>query len=80
MFSKLRKGAHPSKTTAIALCIALKLSYNETINLLKRAGYALSDSILFDVIISFFIKEEEYRIEVINETLLGKDQKTLGPV
>lgn len=80
LFSKLRKGGNPSKRTAIALCIALKLSYDETINLLARAGYTLSKAVLFDMIIAFFIEKKEYRIDVINEELLKHDQKTLGQV
>src|SRR5699024_7220994 len=57
LFSKIRtaKGYTPSKRTAIALAIALELNLEETDDLLKRAGYALSHSQKFDVIIEYFI-------------------------
>lgn len=57
LFSKVRsnKGYMPSKRTAIALAVALELSLNETNDLLKRAGYALSHAAKFDVIVEYFI-------------------------
>ncbi|NLC65745.1 MAG: macro domain-containing protein [Clostridium sp.] len=80
LFSKIRSDNNytPSKVTAIALSISLNLNLDETYDLLKRAGYALSPSSIFDIIIEFFIKEENYNIYEINEALFSFDQNLLG--
>ncbi len=80
LFSKIRsnKDYRPSKRTAIALAIALELSLDETGDLLKRAGYALSHAEKFDVIIEYFIIHGKYNIFEINEVLFEYDQPLLG--
>jgi O-acetyl-ADP-ribose deacetylase (regulator of RNase III)/transcriptional regulator with XRE-family HTH domain len=80
LFSKIRtgKGYMPSKKTAIALAVALKLSLDETDDLLERAGYALSHSQKFDVIVEYFIISGKYNIYEINEVLFKYDQPLLG--
>jgi O-acetyl-ADP-ribose deacetylase (regulator of RNase III)/transcriptional regulator with XRE-family HTH domain len=82
LFSKIRtgKGYMPSKKTAIALAVALELSLDETDDLLKRAGYALSHSQKFDVIVEYFIISGKYDIFQINEVLFKYDQPLLGGV
>ena len=72
------KGYMPSKRTALALAVALELSLEETEDLLERAGFALSHSQKFDVIVEYFILHGKYDIFEINEVLFRYDQPQLG--
>ena len=80
LFSKIRSSQDylPSKRTAIALAIGLELTLSETDDLLERAGYSLSPSQKFDVIVEYFIVNGQFDIFAINEVLFQYDQPLLG--
>ena len=76
LFSKIKTNPDylPSKKTVLALAIALELNLDETQTLLKKAGFTLSNSILSDVIIEFFITHGKYDLDEINAALYAYDQ------
>ena len=79
-FSKIRNNPlyKPTKATAIALALALELDLAETGDLIGRAGFTLSNSSKFDVIIRYFIERKNYNVVEINMALYEFDQSLLG--
>ena len=80
LFSKIRNNMDykPSKTTALAFAFALELDVNETKDFIGRAGFALSHSSKFDVIVEYFLINRNYNVFELNEVLFAFDQPLIG--
>lgn len=80
LFHKIKSNEKykPSKQTVIAFALSLRLDLNETNDLLKRAGFALSPSNQYDLIIQFFIERKIYDIYKINSVLFDYNEKCFG--
>ena len=79
-FNKIKNNKYykPSKSTCVAFAIALELNLDETRDLIGKAGYALTHSSKFDIIIEYFILEGNYNTFEINEVLFTFEQPLIG--
>ncbi len=79
VFSRIRNNVkyQPKKNTMIALAIALELSIEESEELFLTAGYSLSYSFKFDIIVRYFIENEIYDLMLINSALHAFGEITL---
>ena len=80
VFSKIMTNPdyHPKKNTVLSLAIGMKLNLDETKDLLRAAGYALSPGSKFDLIVQYCIENREYNIVKINIVLDDYRQPCLG--
>ena len=80
LFSKIRADEDyvPSRKTAISFCLALQLELEEAKKLLATAGYTLSASSRFDLIIMYLIENCEYNIHFANIVLDDYGEGTLS--
>ena len=80
LFSKIRNNMdyRPSKITALAFAFALELDVEEAKDFIGRAGFALSHSSKFDVIVEYFLVNRNYNVFELNEVLFAFDQPLIG--
>ena len=80
LFSKIKNNPEyqPRKTTAVGFALALELTQEETTEFLARAGFALSSSSKFDVIVKYFLENKNYNVFELNEVLFRFDQPLIG--
>ena len=62
----------------LAFAVGLHLSEDETIDLLKSAGYAFSDGSKRDWIVRYCLEHKIYNINQVNTLLFEYDQEQLG--
>ncbi len=80
LFSKIRNNAayQPKKGTALGLAVALRLNLDETLDLIGRAGYTLSNASIADLIVRYFIERQHWDVNDINLVLFEYNQPLIG--
>ncbi len=80
LFSKIRSNPdyRPTKQTVCAFAVALELTLPEAEDLLKKAGYALTNSSKFDIVLDYCFRNRIYNIHDINYVLFSHDLPLLG--
>lgn len=80
LFSKIRNDPayRPTKKTVLAFAVALRMTLEETDELLRTAGFARSGNSKMDIIVAYFIERGEHDIDKINLALYRYDQELLG--
>ena len=80
LYSKImgERNYRPSKPTAVALGLSLRLDREDMDALLESAGFTLSRSSIFDLVIRFCLEQELYDLNDVNALLFSADQKVLS--
>ena len=79
-FSKIKNNPdyRPSKITAIAFALALELDFDETDDFIGKAGYKLTHSSRFDIIIEYCIENKIYDVLEVNDILYDFGENLIG--
>lgn len=79
-FSKIKNnpGYQPSKVTAIAFALAFELDLDETEDFIGKAGYKLTHSSRFDIIIEYCIENKIYNVLEVNDILYDFGENLIG--
>ncbi|MCA0148303.1 hypothetical protein LCD52_05790 [Rossellomorea vietnamensis] len=79
LFSKIRSlpDYKPSKRTVVALCLSMKLSEEDTVEMLNAAGFSLSNNDRFDLVIQFCLEKEIHDMDEVNQALYSLGLKPL---
>lgn len=82
LFSAIKNNAHyqPKKETAVACCLGLKLSLEESAELLELAGYRLSLAIPWDRVIYYCLQQGITDIDIVNELLYEDGDKCIRSI
>ena len=77
LFSKIKTDYcyQPNKETALRCCLALHLDISEALDLLKSAGFTLSDSSSFDLAIRYCLANGIYDLPAVNMLLEALEEK-----
>ncbi len=83
LFSKMYNDPHyqPSKRTAIACCLALRMDIHQTEHVLKLAGFALSHTLHEDLAVRYCIEHSIFNVfdvlEVVDRIIAGTSTGTI---
>lgn len=79
-FSKIKNNPDykPSKVTAIAFALAFELDLDETDDFIGKAGYKLTHSSRFDIIIEYCIENKIYDVLEVNNILYDFGENLIG--
>lgn len=75
VYSKIMNNINyqPAKITAVAFALALELPWEELTELVNSAGYAMTHTSKFDIVIEYLVKQKKYGIEEVNAVLYELD-------
>ncbi len=75
VYSKIMGNIHykPSKLTAVAFGLALQLPWESLKKLVESAGYSMTRTNKFDIVIEYFVRNKKYSIDEINAVLYELD-------
>ena len=75
--SEKRENYHPKKNTVLLLALGMRLSLEQTEDLLSSAGYHFDVQSAFDMIVRKSMEEGNYDVGKINDALFKETGKTL---